>query len=217
VRDWHAWHEEYDDPTSSLARRLQVVRHEIGRGLSWLESEGVRHPRMISMCAGDGRDVLPVLAGGHPTVTATLVELDPVLADRARAAADRLGLAGIDVRTADAGLSSTYRDSAPANLLTACGVFGNVTDDDVLRTIDLLPHLLAPNALVVWTRGNKVPEDPTTAPGDPSEFVRTAFLERGFCEIALERPEDASFRVGVARLTDPPRPFATGLRLFTFV
>jgi len=70
---------------------------------------------------------------------------------------------------------------------------------------------------VVWTRGNRVPEDPTTAPGDPSDFVRTAFLDRGFCEVAFERPDDAAFRVGVARFTGPPRAYAPDLRMFTFV
>ena len=28
-RDWHAWHDAYDDPGSSLARRLAVVRARI--------------------------------------------------------------------------------------------------------------------------------------------------------------------------------------------
>ena len=132
MRDWHAWHQEYDDPASSLSRRLEVVRHEVGRALSWLETEGVANPHVVSMCAGDGRDLLPVLAGGHPTATATLVELDPELAARAREDAETLGLRGIDVRTADAGAADSYRDAVPADLLMACGVFGNVHEGDVV-------------------------------------------------------------------------------------
>ncbi|WP_310963109.1 class I SAM-dependent methyltransferase [Nocardioides terrisoli] len=216
-RDWHAWHQEYDDPVSSLSRRLEVIRHELDRALSWLETEGVDHPRLVSLCAGDGRDVLPVLAAGHPTVSATLVENDAPLADRARAEAARLGLSGVDVRTADAGVSDSVRERVPAHLLMACGVFGNVPDADVLATVQSLPHLLAGNALVIWTRGHRIdPRDPSAVDGDPSTFVRQAFLDHGFCEVAFVRPEDASYRVGVSRFTGQPAPYADGLRMFTF-
>jgi hypothetical protein len=217
VRDWHAWHQEYDDPASSLSRRLEVVRHEVGRALSWLETEGVPHPHVLSMCAGDGRDLLPVLAGGHPTATATLVELDPELADRARDEAQALGLDGIDVRTADAGVTGSYRDAVPAHLLMACGVFGNVRDGDVRRTVEALPRLLAPNALVVWTRGNKVASDGPAADDDPSEQVRATFLDAGFAEVAFVRPEDATYRVGVVRFTGTPQEYDDSRRMFAFV
>jgi hypothetical protein len=217
VRDWHVWHQQYDDPASSLSRRLEVVRHEVGRALSWLETEGVEHPRVVSLCAGDGRDLLPVLASDHRTATATLVELDPTLARRARSEAELLGLDQVEVRTADAGLTASYRGAVPADLLLACGVFGNVTDEDVARTVAALPQLLAANALVIWTRGTNVPHDPTAATGDPSEQVRATFLEAGFCEVAFVQPEDAPYRVGVARFTGTPRPWSPDLRMFTFV
>lgn len=75
-RDWAAWHEAYDDPASPLAQRLTVVRARIADALSAAPPGPVR---LIAMCAGDGRDVIPVLAG-HPRgreVSARLVELDP--------------------------------------------------------------------------------------------------------------------------------------------
>ncbi|MGK5684784.1 hypothetical protein [Actinoplanes sp. URMC 104] len=50
TRDWVQWHEEYDVPGSSLARRLEVVRGHLRHLLA-----GPR--RVIGMCAGDGRDV----------------------------------------------------------------------------------------------------------------------------------------------------------------
>jgi hypothetical protein len=217
VRDWHAWHREYDDPASSLSRRLEVVRHEVGRALSWLETEGLAHPRVVSMCAGDGRDLLPVLAGGHPTATATLVELHPGLAERAREEAAALGLGGVEVRAADAGAAASYRDAVPADLLMACGVFGNVRAGDVARTVEVLPHLLARNALVVWTRGNMASADDQPADDDPSEQVRATFLAADFAEVAFVRPEEASYRVGVARFTGTPRAYDAGLRMFTFI
>src|SRR4051794_37987833 len=93
--DWRAWHADYADPGSALSRRLAVVRGRIGQ---WLDE----HPgdvRVLSACAGDGRDLLGVLAqrADAARVTATLIELDPELA----AAAERAAPAGVEVRCAD--------------------------------------------------------------------------------------------------------------------
>ena len=78
-RDWHAWHDAYDDPGSSLAQRLRVVQARIA---ATLDAAPPGPLRALSMCAGQGRDLIPVLAS-HPRgrdVTARLVELDPGLA-----------------------------------------------------------------------------------------------------------------------------------------
>lgn len=218
ARDWHAWHQEYDDPASSLARRLTVVRAETCRALEWLDAAGVREPRLLSLCAGDGRDVLPVLASDHGNVHATLVELDEQLSEAARQEATRCGLERVEVRTADAGTTDSLHGAVPADVLLACGVFGNVTDDDVVTTVQALPSLLARNGVVIWTRGNRAhPDDPTSVAGDPAEHVREVFLDHGFEDVAFEQPEDASYRVGVHRLVGAPQPFAPGRRLFQFV
>ena len=57
-RDYLKWHERYDDPESDLAWRLSVVRGFLRDALD-------RHPgpvRVLSVCAGDGRDILGVLS-----------------------------------------------------------------------------------------------------------------------------------------------------------
>jgi hypothetical protein len=59
VKDWLAWHEGYDDPSSSLARRLEVVRRRLG---AVLDAAAGERRQLLSLCAGDGRDVIPVLA-----------------------------------------------------------------------------------------------------------------------------------------------------------
>jgi len=82
-RDWRAWHDAYDDPGSSLAQRLGVVQTRIAAALDAAPPGPLR---AVSMCAGQGRDLIPVLAS-HPRgrdVTARLVELDPGLAGAAR-------------------------------------------------------------------------------------------------------------------------------------
>ena len=110
--DWCQWHDAYARPGSGLADRLNVVRGEISRRL---DETGPRAVRVISACAGDGRDLLGVLAGRPDAgrVTALLVENDATLAARAEAAASRVD-ARVEVRRADAAESSVYADAVPA-------------------------------------------------------------------------------------------------------
>jgi hypothetical protein len=73
--DWRAWHEDYDLTGSSLAQRLQAVQNRIVLALNRCPPGPLK---VISMCAGQGRDLLGVLAD-HPRradVTARLVKLD---------------------------------------------------------------------------------------------------------------------------------------------
>ncbi|MCO8274812.1 class I SAM-dependent methyltransferase [Actinoplanes sp. TRM 88003] len=189
-RDWIKWHDEYEVPGSSLARRLEVVR-------GYLRPLLDRPRRVISMCAGDGRDVLPLLPAGSRAV---LVEWDPVLAGRARAAAP----SGVTVITGDAGTTTPYAEIAPAEIVLACGVFGNVSYEDTRRTIAALPSLLTPGGTVIWTRAGESP-------------VRSLFADNGFTELAYAEPTDARFRVGMHRLDRAPDPFLGDVRLFTFV
>ncbi len=211
-RDWHAWHRGYDDPGSDLSRRLEEVRRQVALRLG---TGGVR--RVLSLCAGDGRDLLPVLAAVAPHTPALLVELDPGLARSAHASAAALGLDGVEVRIADAGSTDACHGWGPSDLLLACGVFGNVVDADMERTVASLPGLLAPGGHVVWTRGAAVPDDPTERPGDPAEHVRRAFARAGFVEVALVRSREGHFRVGVHRLVVPPADRVPGHRMFSFV
>src|ERR1041385_5412799 len=144
---WVRWHESYEDPNSSLAKRLTVVRRRIAEAQDRCPPGPIH---VISMCAGDGRDLLGVLER-HPRaadVTGRLVELDPQLADRARDAAP----AGIKVCCQDAGQTDAYAGTARADLLLSCGIFGNVTHEDIRRTIETWPMLCAPGATVIWTR-----------------------------------------------------------------
>lgn len=213
ARDWHEWFRQYDDPQSSLWRRLQVVQQQLAATMATAPNSA----RLLSLCSGDGRDTLPILAEVAPSTRATLVELDEQLAGRARRTAAELGLADVTVHTADAGLCRNLRGAVPADVLLACGVFGNVTDHDVANIVEHLPELLTPGAVVIWTRGRGVDADPTAWPDDPSVHVRELFLRNAFEEIAFVRPEDADFRVGVHRFVGSPRPFDPTVRLFEFV
>jgi hypothetical protein len=84
VTNWLTWHAHYEDAQSPLARRLTVVRRLIEEAVA---AHGGTQLRVLSLCAGDGRDVLPVINQWktRKNVGARLIELDPQLADRARA------------------------------------------------------------------------------------------------------------------------------------
>jgi hypothetical protein len=200
-----AWHAAYDDG-SPLTGRLAVVQRRIH---AWLDRAPAGPLRVISICAGQGRDLLPVL-GEHPRgidVRARLVELDPVNAGAARRAAATL--VHVEVVEADAGSTDAYVGAVPADLVLACGVFGNVTDDDVERTIRALPALGGPGTTVIWTRHRRPP--------DLTPTVRAWFSAAGFAEVWWDAPPDAEWSVGVHRLAGEPARFVAGQRLFTFL
>jgi hypothetical protein len=208
TRDWLDWHRQYDDPKSRLARRLRVVQDHILRALK----DRAGQLRVISMCAGQGRDLLGVLADHHrrDEVAALLLELDPRNVEIARAAARRAGLDRVRVMCADASISDTYDGAVPADIILACGVFGNISNDDIERTIAYLPRLCASRATVVWTRAHE-PE------ADVPSKIRRWFDQSGFEEVAFDAPDDDTFRVGTHRLTASPRPLKRGARLFRFI
>lgn len=201
--DWRTWHDDYDHPGSTLARRLAVVRQQIR---SVLDRSPAGPLRVISMCAGQGRDLLDVLAD-HPRrgdVRARLVELDP----RNTAVAEAAAVPGVEVVTADASLTDSYRGMVPADLVLACGVFGNITDADVERTVDTCSQLCGTGGTVIWTRHRG---DPDLVPS-----ICTWFEQRQFEREWLSEPE-AGFGVGVHRFRGEPRALADGFRMFTFV
>jgi hypothetical protein len=189
---WLDWHRAYADPSSSLSRRRRVVQDYLRQSLADLLPAG-EAVRLLSMCAGDGGDVLEVLASA-PAVLALLVELDPELAGRARGAA----LPNVRVLTADAGRTANYADWLPVDVLLACGVFGNISAADVRRTVGALPAMVRPGGWVIWTRGRGDGES------DASQPIRQLFADAGFVELDFTAPDDAQFRVGLHRLDRPP-------------
>lgn len=212
-KDWLKWHSYYDKPDSSLINRLDVVQRDLRRALQEAPPDCDGVLRLISMCAGEGRDVLPVLGERHTRrVSAFLIELDPVLSQRARSAAADLGLSGVQVRTADAGATDTYHDLPLAHVLMVCSVFGNISPADMRQTIATLPTLLEPGAIVIWTRSGRTGHD-------PSLEVRSCFLSNDFTEISFTPTVDDTFRIGMHRFDKRPADAhiaQPGTRMFAF-
>ncbi|MGN6574488.1 MAG: class I SAM-dependent methyltransferase [Nocardioides sp.] len=210
--DWGAWHRAYDDPGSDLSRRRRSVQAALR---DWVSRSPDGPLRIVSACAGDGRDLLEVLAEqpDPERFAARLLETDEALAGKAEALARRHGLAGVDVVRADAGVTESYAGAVPADLVMLCGVFGNLTDDDARWTIETARHLCAPGAFVVWTRGRFRDQN---GGAEPTDALRAWFAEAGFEQVSLDKPADSVYRVGVHRLVAPPEPLVLGRQLFTF-
>jgi len=207
-RDWVSWHGAYDDPESGLSRRLRDVQRQIREAMGRV---GPGEIRVVSLCAGQGRDLIGALAG-HPRreeVTARLVELDPVNVAVARAMAKDERLAGVEVVESDAGRTDAYAGAVPADLVLACGVFGNITDEDIHRTISILPQFCRPGATVVWTRNRRPP--------DITADVCRWFEKHGFDYVWASAPHETGYGVGVHQYVGPPVQFRAGQRMFSFV
>jgi hypothetical protein len=205
--DWVEWHRDYDDPGSLLSRRGEAVQGHLRAELDHAPAGDIR---LISLCAGQGRDVIGALTG-HPRrrdVHARLVELDQRNVAAARQAAQTADLPGLEVLQADAGLTDTYFDAVPAQIVLACGVFGNLTAADIQTTVAALPTLCASGALVLWTRHR--------APPDLTPAIRSWFHQAGFAEQAFVISPDGFMAVAAHRLTIEPAPLVPGQRLFTF-
>jgi hypothetical protein len=207
-RQWLRWHEQYSDPNSSLSRRLRAVQARLNAALVDAPAGPLQ---LISMCSGQGRDAIGVLAN-HPRrddVRARLVELDPDLVADTRAAASHAGLSNVEVVEADASVTSVYECAVPANVVLLCGLFGNISDSDVERTIQALPRLCARSATVIWTRHRRPP--------DLTPRIREWFTEAGFEEVGFDTEEGTAFGVGTQRFVGSPLDFQSDERLFTFV
>jgi hypothetical protein len=205
--DWYAWHDTYDEPDSWQARRLVTVRERIRIALDAPPPGPVT---VLALVAGQGRDLLPVLAE-HPRrddVTARLVELDVRNAEVARTAARESGLSGVDVVTGDAALIDNYIGVAPADLVLICGLFPHIADDDIARVVEHTTSLTKRGGTVIWTRHRREPDLVPTVAG--------WFDDRGFEQLWMSEP-DVEHAVGVHRYLGEPRPITAGTRMFTFV
>jgi len=210
LRDWKTWFASYDEPDSPLVQRLAVVQEGIRRALDEAPAGSIK---ILSLCAGEGRDLIPVLAE-HPRradVRARLIEFDPVIARVARDAVTAADLDGtVDVVTGDAADPALFGDYAPADLLLLCGIFGNITEADIQNTATRAANLTARGGTAIWTRHRF---DPAVIPR-----IHGWFTAAGFSDL-WESDSELPTAVYVAgnRHERDPAPLPDDTKLFTFV
>ena len=209
---WVTWHGAYEDPSSNLSLRLRTVQSMLRQALDAIPADQAGPIRIVSLCAGQGRDVIDVVAE-HPRrahVSALLVELDPALVAFARARAATAGLGDqFRIVEADASSSRWYAADVPADVVLVCGVFGNISAADITATVRALPSFCLPGAHVLWTRHRRPPD---ATPG-----IRAEFAAAGFTELAFEAPAATVTTVGHHRFDGKTTAFDPDRRLFEFV
>ena len=138
---------------------------------------------------------------------ARLVESDPRNAALARQ--DASPFAGVEVLEADAGCTDAYAGAVPADIVLACGVFGNISDGDIHRTVAAFPSLCAPGGVVTWTRHR---EEPDLTPR-VRQWFPVSRLHRG----GLRQPGGHAHGGRLAPALRGARPFEAGQYLFRFI
>jgi SAM-dependent methyltransferase len=210
-RDWSRFHRHYDNPESSFTRRLEVTQELLDMVLDRAAPGPIS---LFDLCAGEGRVVLPVVAGHArgPDVHAVLVDSSAKMCETARATAAELRLTGVDVVNADAGRSSTYVPLPRADVVVLSGVFRYLGRRDVRQTARGLRQVCASSATLIWTLGGGV--------RCTVDDVRRELERAGFREIAVRthRPiHDAEGVVAVHRMEAPPEPLQPGRTWFRFL
>jgi hypothetical protein len=203
--DWLEWHSSYHEPDSPLRRRLALVQAHLRNALP----EHLDSPfQIVSLCAGQGLDVLEVLAA-YPhaqRVRARLVELDERNVAAARKLANAAGLSQVEIVQGDAGRLAAYEGAVPADIVLVCGVFGNIGEREIFHTIARLPQLCQQGATVLWTRHRRAP--------DLTPAIRASFEAHHLPEVAFVAPEEVFFSVGANRYAGEPLPLQPEERLF---
>jgi hypothetical protein len=208
-KDWFEWHDLYNTD-AKLQQRLEIVRKYIAYSLDASPAGAIR---VVSVCAGDGRDLLGALAN-HPRtqdVYARLVELNPQLVERGRATIESLGLSKqIEFINGDATSAANYIGAVPADIVIVCGVLGNLADETELnRLLGNLSFLSKKGAFVLWTRGH--------SQGIAySETVRKYFREFGFEEINFQLTATGDMGVGIHRYLGETLSVPKEQQLFVF-
>ena len=208
---WWRWHSEYDDLSSPRSARLEAVQELLTAALDAAALGSGRNTssaelRLISICAGQGREVLPVLLT-HPRggdVSALMVEFDPLNAGFLTSALGATSLAGVDVAVADAGETSSYAAGVPADIVVCSGVFEHLSAPQVRGLVRGIPLLCAVGASLVWAIDH-------TPPG-LVDTLGECLAEGGFA--AQEQKAKGEWMAGYAVLRGDPPGYRPGLRWF---
>lgn len=206
AKDWIKWHADYDDVGSMMSERRRQVTILIRRSLD----SAARGPlRVLSLCAGEARDLTDALADHDRRfdVRGAVVELDRHLASLAESNLRSID-ANVQVVVGEAGNVATFRDFLPVDLLLLVGIFGNVSDEDVENTVKSIPSMCSEGATVIWTRHRRQP--------DLTPSIRQWFEDAGCMSLDFISPGEGQFAIGCERVTFTAPDRQPSAELFRF-
>lgn len=205
---WSNWPQQaYERP--SYRSRLGAVEQHLTEALDLAPKGEIT---IISLCAGDGRDVIDAV-GVHPRrrdVAAWLVEADAKLVAAGIALARGTGLQkAVRFLQADATSYATYRDISCADVVMLCGVWGHVPPQERAAVVRACSMLCQKGGHVVWTRGVRL------GSGRFDE-IRAEFSGREWSEVRTTITPDAKWAVATNCLTASPATRPTSGTIFHF-
>jgi hypothetical protein len=168
--------------------------------------------RIVSMCAGDGRDVIGVLRS-HPRrteVTAWLVELDRESVAAGLRLASGAGLGkSVNFLHQDATAYETYLEIAPSDILLVCGVWGHVPVHERSPLVRAVTCFCSPGGTVIWTCGTK-------KGGTRLQEIQSLFTGSSWEIVRLSSTPDKRWAVATHRYNGPPNALPRGGPIFNF-
>ncbi len=209
--NWSQWLKQYDD-FPSLQARLRIVQEQIVATLDECPPGPIR---IVSLCAGDGRDLLGVIQD-HPRrddVSAWLIDNERESIELGRIAAERLGLTRrMNFVCADAARAENYADHVPADLLLLSGFLGHLRHGDVRKLLQSLPMFCQPGSSVIWNRHLVLYDGHRQ-----TRAIRDCLAGIGFEESQFETTAPDGFAVGRVKFKGPAQLFDRSRVLFEFV
>ncbi len=207
-RVWSDWPQEMYQRPCYQQRLSKVQEHFRER----LDSAPAGPIRVLSICAGDGRDVIGVLSS-HPRrtdVTAHLVELDrkSVALGMRQAASARLEKS-VSFICGDATQYATYKNIVPADIILVCGVWAHVPPDQRALLVAGIASLCKAGGAVIWTRG--------VLPGvNRLQQIQTHFAALSWEPVCVSLTPNRRWAVATYRYLGLPRELPVSGRFFRF-
>jgi amino acid adenylation domain-containing protein len=209
--DWSEWHRQYDS-FPNLEARLQIVREQIAATLDDCPAGPIR---IVSICAGDGRDLIGALQNHRRRndVAAALLDTEEESLARGRKTAAAAGLQPqLRFINADATRATNYAGLVPADLVLLSGFLGHLRHGDIPGLIHSLPMFCKAGGSVIWNRHLVLYDGRQQV-----RVIRELFQQSAFEEVHHETTAPDGFAVGRARFTGQPAPLDTKRVLFEFV
>ena len=178
-------------------QRLRTVQAHLAECLDRAPDGSVR---IVSVCAGDGRDVIGVLQSHRRRndVEAWLVELDgqSVAAGVQHATASGLEQM-VNFIHGDATDYSAYTNFVPCDVALVCGVWGHVPAHERALLVRALASFCKPGASVIWTRG-------VSKRMSRLDDIQSQFGGSSWERTCLSFTPDDEWAVGTHRYCGPP-------------